>query len=157
MLFLHYSIILLALKVGWAWHLPLPAPSTENLHLNESSVICCRAHFVLEPEEEGPLLQAHVFKHDTIVLVIPVVAGFEEALHDLSAGMRPCVCAPRRDLSSIHAQLEVVPLRMGRGRFGDAVPNPEACSYELMSSSSRITSKSAWLLTWDRWNVDRDD
>jgi hypothetical protein len=133
MLSLQYSIILLTFEVGRIWHLSLSAPRAEDHHLDESSISCRRARHVPEPKEEGPLFQSHILVHDTIMFVVPVLARFEQAFHDLPTGMRSRVRAPCRNLSSIHAQLEVVPLRMCRRRFVEAVSNPETRSYIFIS------------------------
>ena len=71
------------------------------------------------------------------MIIVPELARIEETFHDLPARICSRIRSPRGDLSSIHEELEKVPLAIGRGPFLDVVSNPETRPCKSVSKASK--------------------
>ena len=131
---LHNSEWLLILKVGWFWHPPLTTSRSTYQHFDETTIVRGRTRFIFRVKEKGSRLCSHVLVRHSIELVIPPIAGLKETSHNLASRLRPGIRPPRRDMSAIHEELEVIPLRVRGSGLDDAISNPESSASDISAT-----------------------
>jgi hypothetical protein len=131
---LHNSKWLLVLKIGWLWHPPLTTSGSKYQHFDETTIIRGRTRFFFRVKEKGSRLCSHVLVRYSIELVIPPIAGLKQTSHNLASRLRPGIRPPRRDVSAIHEEFEVIPLRVRGSCLDDAISNPESSACDISAT-----------------------